>query len=827
MGFAGQVFAARVAIGLAIPSPQALQETGGIIATGAEKIYERLGAVRAKHGELTKSNYKAQLKDLLNISKSNQQLITQAMTGGVKKAYDGMTKLGQDALKGMFKKGQYKQYSDSVKGALGKDLHKKIFAGVGGLQNTAQRVQQMQKNIIKLTKEERAEAIKNLEVEKNSARIVLDNLKDEQASLENKHRINGKLTETEQKRYDKLVTKYIPTAKEDLRVKNQTLRKTKEIINSVKDQTTATDGMIKGVKEVGTETIKAGHAIKEGFNSVLRNSIGILAAFTYKLNQHTQELITYERELLNANSVWGLSNEELYAASANLIEFTNQYGISLENASAGMYQLASAGLTLAEAEEVIKHTLLLSMAVQGDHNTIAKLTTQIIKGYGMEMSEAGRLTDMMAHAIQKSLIEWQDLSSAVKFALPFFTSTNQEIEVLIGSLMILTDRALEAGIAGRGLRQGLAEFAESAMDSQSGFAKMGIEIVNAEGEMRQLTDIAMQFHEKLGDGVSETELLTTLIEGLNVRGATAFVHLVQNAELYQETVENVRDSGGELQEMADIQNASISAQIEILKSNIKSIFMLGDASIRAEGYMSRFHKEVVLGVQSLTDLFVETVDGEQRLTALGKEIENLAVNGVKVLVQLIEDLVETLGDLTKEGLISYDMLKLMVMPMEVMLKVLNFLGPDLLKIIIYMKVLNSLMPAATFSWIAGSQGLFSLAAGFRAVYLASGLIAAAGLLWVGKKVVDWWQNRESGGYVHGGMAGGGMPLGGQPYMVGEQGPEMFVPGQRGQILNSSQTRDILAGNFNAGSTMNNQPIIIEKAIMKNTSIGIDSFGGLA
>ena len=813
MGFAGQVFAARVAIGLAVPSPQALQETGGIIASGAEKIYERLGAVRAKHGQITKSNYQAQIKDLLNITKTNQDLITSAMTGGVKKAYDGMTKLGQESLKGMFKKGQYKQYSDSVKGALGKDLHKKIFAGVGGLQSTAQRVQQMQKNIIKLTKEEREEALKNLEVEKNSARIVLDNLKDEQASLENKHRINGKLTEKEQKRYDQLVTKYIPTAKEDLRIKQEDLRKTKEIINSVGERISKTKEAVSSIKELGSETVKAGHAIKEGFNSVLRNSTALLAAFTYKLNQHTQELITYERELLNANSVWGLSNEELYAASANLIEFNNQYGISLENAAAGMYQLASAGLTLAEAEEVIQHTLLLSMAVQGDHNTIAKLTTQIIKGYGMEMSEAGRLTDMMAHAIQKSLIEWQDLSSAVKFALPFFTSTNQEIEVLIGSLMILTDRALEAGIAGRGLRQGLAEFAESAMDAESGFAQMGISIVNAEGEMRQLTDIAMQFHEKLGEGVTETELLTTLIEGLNVRGATAFVHLVQNAELYQETVENVRDSGGELQEMADIQNASISAQ--------------GDASLRAEGYMSRFHKEVVLGVQSLTDLFIETVDGEQRLTDLGKEIENIAVNGVKVLVQLIQDLVETLADLTKEGLISYDMLKLMVMPMEVMLKVLNFLGPDLLKIIIYMKVLSSLMPAATMSWIAGSQGLFSLAAGFRAVYLASGLIAAAGLLWVGKKVVDWWQNRESGGYVHGGMAGGGMPMGGQPYMVGEQGPELFIPGQRGQILNSSQTRDILAGNFNAGSTMNNQPIIIEKAIMKNTSIGIDSFGGLA
>ena len=45
MGFAGQVFEARVAIGLAIPSAQAMQETGGMLAKGAENIYERLGLV--------------------------------------------------------------------------------------------------------------------------------------------------------------------------------------------------------------------------------------------------------------------------------------------------------------------------------------------------------------------------------------------------------------------------------------------------------------------------------------------------------------------------------------------------------------------------------------------------------------------------------------------------------------------------------------------------------------------------------------------------------------------------------------------------------------
>ena len=41
MGFAGQVFAARVAIGLAVPSPQALSKTGSMLARAITNIQKK------------------------------------------------------------------------------------------------------------------------------------------------------------------------------------------------------------------------------------------------------------------------------------------------------------------------------------------------------------------------------------------------------------------------------------------------------------------------------------------------------------------------------------------------------------------------------------------------------------------------------------------------------------------------------------------------------------------------------------------------------------------------------------------------------------------
>ena len=46
MGFAGQVFAARMAVGLAVPSAGALSRTGSMLAKGASGIYSALAAKR-------------------------------------------------------------------------------------------------------------------------------------------------------------------------------------------------------------------------------------------------------------------------------------------------------------------------------------------------------------------------------------------------------------------------------------------------------------------------------------------------------------------------------------------------------------------------------------------------------------------------------------------------------------------------------------------------------------------------------------------------------------------------------------------------------------
>ncbi|MDP6586077.1 MAG: phage tail tape measure protein, partial [Anaerolineales bacterium] len=361
-------------------------------------------------------------------------------------------------------------------------------------------------------------------------------------------------------------------------------------------------------------------------------------------------------------------------------------------ATEGLYQYASAGVEAAEAMQMLNHTLTLSMAVQGDHNTLAKLTTQTIMGFNMEFSQAGEVTDKFAHAINKSLIEWDDLASSIKFALPFFISTGQSLDQLLGALAVLTNRALEAGIAGRGLRQALAEFTQHAEDNSAAFHKMGVDILDVDGNMRELTDIAAQFQSKLGDGVKDMDVMMALMEDLNIRGATAFVHLVQNADEFQKQVDDLKNSAGASAEMAEIQQRSLANQIQLVRNALQAPFLMSDKIGEAAGYTNEFSMILHKMVQQFEALIIVEKNGTRVLTEFGQFLKDFAIYAIKELAVMLALVVDTIKSFGDQGEAATRMLHLFTVPLTLAIKLLRLFGPEMLVTLMLYSKLNQILP---------------------------------------------------------------------------------------------------------------------------------------
>ena len=74
--------------------------------------------------------------------------------------------------------------------------------------------------------------------------------------------------------------------------------------------------------------------------------------------------------------------------------------------------------------------------------------------------------------------------------------------------------------------------------------------------------------------------------------------------------------------------------------------------------------------------------------------------------------------------------------------------------------------------------------------------------------VTGYQKKPTMQLFGGGSAGGGAAYGNQPMLVGERGPELFVPHSAGRIMNNASSKGALGG----GSTVVNQTINIETGV---------------
>ena len=104
-------------------------------------------------------------------------------------------------------------------------------------------------------------------------------------------------------------------------------------------------------------------AALQGFRSIVQQSVITLTLFYYKLNQVVDGFMQFEKELVNAQSIFQTTNETLYTLSNQIVRFGTEFGISYDNAAKGLYQFASAGLSAEDSIKVLNDTLKLSMAV--------------------------------------------------------------------------------------------------------------------------------------------------------------------------------------------------------------------------------------------------------------------------------------------------------------------------------------------------------------------------------------------------------------------------------------------------------------------------------
>jgi hypothetical protein len=236
--------------------------------------------------------------------------------------------------------------------------------------------------------------------------------------------------------------------------------------------------------------------------------------------------------------------------------------------------------------------------------------------------------------------------------------------------------------------------------------KLGIEIMDTEGNMRALHEIAKDASAAFGD-VTDLEALTIMLEDMNVRGATAFALLVQNADEFEQAVGNLSNSAGEATLMADIQQQSLANQIQLVKNALMAPFLFSDEVGEANDTLNAFTWKIQELVTQFTEFFIITLpDGTQALTEHSAALKTFIIEALGEAVLLIERIKEIFLD-SGEGLTSFtELLHMAVQPLHIMLNIVEKISPANLAWIVKLKVLNSILPITNMLHMVGTYIMY-------------------------------------------------------------------------------------------------------------------------
>lgn len=235
-------------------------------------------------------------------------------------------------------------------------------------------------------------------------------------------------------------------------------------------------------------------------------------AFGYSINSFRE----FNRQLVATNAI-ALGNVQTFnKMEKSARSFALATTTSATEAAASLQNLAQAGFTATESVSAMTGVLLLASATLSDVNVSADLISSNIRAFGLQASDATRVSNLFTAAITSSLASVDKLTYALRQVAPVANVANLSIEETTAWLSILYNVGLRGEQAGTALRNVIVRLVRPTGESAAILRKLGVATIDATGNMRDLHDILRELDQlQLGEAtlakIAENEALAGMV----------------------------------------------------------------------------------------------------------------------------------------------------------------------------------------------------------------------------------------------------------------------------------------------------------------------------
>lgn len=535
------------------------------------------------------------------------------------------------------------------------------------------------------------------------------------------------------------------------------------------------------IAKVGRDLTKLGNSFKNVGSTMTRYltapaiAVGAVAV---------KQFANFEQAMLKVKAISGASVVEFTALEKSARTLGRSTRYSSSQVAGLQLNLSKLGLSPDEILKSTKGILSLAQATDEDLGETATVVAGTMRAFGMDASETGRITDVMAAAFSNSALDLEKFKIGMGTLGPVANEYGLSIEQASALLAVLVNRNIEASTAGTGLRNMLLDMTGSGMSLDEAYKAIN------ESSSRAAT--AFDLFGKRGATVAVV-LATTMNEAYNLAESFLYVQ-------------------GTATEMAEIMDSGLTGAFFRFKS------IMQETAIEIGKLIEPYVLKLMEKISELAIAFLE-LDQATQYQILGW-IALIAVVGPLLIIAgtlliafgMMAAAVSSIVAFTIALGTTFHLVTLAVVAAVAVFwaayKVGIWLGEmgELLGEKLYELYLEALEVGKAFEG-GFLNGMIAVANYIRSSMfgIIDKLVSKLNFVWnlfqTVASAVGGLDN--GGGGIDGARAQGGPVNAGGTYLVGENGPELFSPRYSGNITSNE---DMNAGggitmNFAVGTSM--------------------------
>lgn len=330
---------------------------------------------------------------------------------------------------------------------------------------------------------------------------------------------------------------------------------------------------------------KAGDGFVSGFGDALQSGGQRISGFGDQMTQKVSLPLLgvgaaaltmsgdFEAGMNKVQALSGATGEELAAMRDLAKDLGSSTQFSASEAAEAMSFLAMAGFDAQQTMEALPGVLNLAAAGGLDLATSADIASNVLSGFGLEVSELTRLNDVLANTMTSSNTNLEQLGSAFQYVGPVASSAGLSLEETAAAIGLLGNAGIQGEQAGTVLRGAIANLLNPSNAVAKAMDRVGLSATDSSGNLLPLHDIISQLEES---GASTADMMAIFgveagpgMQALVSQGSDALADLTDKA-----------GESGTAAEIAETQMAGFNGGMASLKSAFEGLMIaIGESGL--------------------------------------------------------------------------------------------------------------------------------------------------------------------------------------------------------------------------------------------------------